>query len=194
MKKSHWLALAIGAGLVVLVTWEGLDSLPPESFPGVLEEEPDFYMEGADISQFDALGELRYRMSADRVSHYAARNVTELVAPHLILFEEQPTPWEVSSAGGTIHHEVGAETGSREVVELVDDVKLERHAGAGDFIEVTTSLLTLYPDRKYAETDEAVMIESQTGRTTAHGLSADLEAGQLTLYSGVHTVVLPETL
>ncbi len=193
MKPSYWLGLAIGVGLIVLVTWESLDSLPPQSFPRAPEEEPDFYMEGADISQFDELGQLRYRMRAERVAHYAARNVTELAAPHLILFEEQRTPWEVSSIGGTIHHEVG-ESGSREVVELVDEVKLERHAPEGDFIEVTTNALTLYPERKYAETEEAVIIESHTGRTTAQGLSADLEAGQLTLYSGVHTVVLPETL
>ena len=77
---------------------------------------------------------------------------------------------------------------------LVDDVKLERRSSEDDFIEVTTSALTLYPDRKYAETDQAVMIETHTGRTTAHGLRADLQTGQLTLYSGVHTVVLPETL
>lgn len=193
MKRSYWLALAIVVVLIFLVTWEGLESPPRESFPRELDEEPDFYMEGAEISQFDHLGELRYRMRADRVSHYTARNITELVAPHLILFED-PSPWEVSSVAGTIHHEVGAETGSREVVELVDDVKLERRSSESDFIEVTTSALTLYPDRKYAETDQAVMIETHTGRTTAHGLRADLQTGQLTLYSGVHTVVLPETL
>ncbi|MEE9254763.1 MAG: LPS export ABC transporter periplasmic protein LptC [Pseudomonadales bacterium] len=193
MKRSYWLILAIGLGLVVLVTREGPES-PPRVLSPELDQEPDYYMEGADIRQFDELGELRYRMRAERVSHYPARNVTELDAPHLTLFEQQPTPWVVSSDWGTIRHQVGAENGSRDVVELIDHVKLERHVGEVEFIEVTTSKLTLYPDRKYAETDEAVMIKSHTGRTTAHGFSADLQAGQLTLHSGVHTVVLPETL
>ena len=194
MKRSYWLIVAIAVGLVVLAAREDLDSPPPKSLAPELELEPDFYMEGADISQFNELGQLRYRMRAERVAHYPARNITELDAPHLTLFEQQATPWEVSSKEGTIHHETGPENGSHEVVELNHDVKLQRHSGAGEFMEVTTSMLTLYPDRKYAETDEAVMIESHTGRTTAHGLSADLEAGLLTLYSDVHTVVLPETL
>ncbi|MEJ2130142.1 MAG: LPS export ABC transporter periplasmic protein LptC [Gammaproteobacteria bacterium] len=194
MKRSHWIGFAIAVGIVLVFTWEGFQSRPPRSSPPTLQNEPDFYMEGADITQFDELGALRYRMRARRVAHYPSRNVTELDAPHLTFFEHQPTPWEVSSERGTIHHENRPEGGTREVVELNDHVRLERHASPGNFIEVTMQALTLYPQRKYAETDEAVMIQSHTGRTTANGLRADLEAGMLTLHSGVHTVVLPQTL
>lgn len=193
MRRSHWLALAVAAGLVIAVLGGLLDA-PRESQPQSPEQGPDLYMEGADISQFDEHGALRYRLRAARVANYPARHVTELDAPRLTLFEQQPSPWTVSAKEGFIHHEVGAESGSGEIVELIDDVKLERRVREGEFIEVTTSKLTLYPQRKYAETDEAVMIQSHTGRTTAHGLRADLKAGQLSLYSGVHTVVLPQTL
>ena len=54
----------------------------------------------------------------------------------------------------------------------------------------------IYPERQYAETDEDVMIDTEVGRTSAHGMEGDLARGLLKLFSNtdarVHTIVLPD--
>jgi lipopolysaccharide export system protein LptC len=85
-------------------------------------------------------------------------------------------------------------------VELSDDVVVRRRRAAS-FLELRTAALTLYPEREYAETDSAVIIDSDTGRTTAEGLRADLAAGTIELGTAptaasarVRTTILPGTL
>ena len=55
--------------------------------------------------------------------------------------------------------------------------------------------LYIYPDRQYAETDQAVMIDTNAGRTKAVGLAAYLDRSVLELSSNetqrVHSIVLP---
>jgi lipopolysaccharide export system protein LptC len=63
-------------------------------------------------------------------------------------------------------------------------------------VKLTTDALYVYPDRRYAETDRPVMIDTNSGRTTAVGLKGDLSRGLLQLFSAadakVHTIVLPD--
>ncbi len=40
------------------------------------------------------------------------------------------------------------------------------------FVSIQTNSLTVYPERDYAETDEPVFIDNQSGRTTAAGMKS----------------------
>ena len=50
---------------------------------------------------------------------------------------------------------------------------------------LTTSALTLYPRRDYAETDQSVRIEAARSVTTAEGMKLFLNDGRLQLLSTV---------
>ena len=76
------------------------------------------------------------------------------------------------------------------------DVGLQQVRGETGATTIRTSELHLYPERRRAETDRSVMIESHAGRTAAQGLEADLESRFLRLKSDadglVHTIIPPE--
>jgi lipopolysaccharide export system protein LptC len=116
-------------------------------------------------------------------------------APDLTLHSPGQAPWRAVSNNGTISKRATTDGHSEEVVELTEDVQLTRNASAAKFLYLTTSALSLYPDRQYVQTDEAVTIDTNTGRTTASSMSGDLAAGILRLAADaqqqVQTIVLP---
>jgi lipopolysaccharide export system protein LptC len=214
MPRAHLLILALGVLIVVFASLgEDPRATPAER---VLEEpparardlgEPDLLMETAEISQFARDGGLAYRIRAIAIVHYPEADHTLLDAPRLTLYREDEPPWEVSAEsgriiGGTGLLDAGPEVTTstapgRETVELEDDVLVQRRRPGEGFMELHTEQLTLYPGREYAETERPVIIDTQSGRTTAEGLRADFTAGTITLGNPtrrVRTTIFPGTL
>jgi len=215
MPWGHLLILAVGVAIVIFA---GLGETPADTPSArVLETaradardlgEPDLYMETAEISQFAGDGELAYRIRAFSIVHYPEADHTLLDAPRLTLYREDEAPWEVSALSGRVVGGTGlldagllpgteaAEPG-RETVELQDDVVVQRRRPGEGFIELHTEALTLFPGREYAETERPVIIDTQSGRTTAEGLRANLAAGTIALGTPprrVRTTIFPGTL
>lgn len=187
------LTLLLVAGGIALVVLERRTMVLPPPLP-TPEEEPDFVMEGAVVSQFDTDGLLRYRLSAEEIRHFEAEALTRMLGPNISLHDHGQAPWHVSARLGTLHRP-GPGAGE-ESVRLEQDVVLQHTARNGRWIRLTTQALVLYPDRQFAETDQNVTIDSQIGRTTATGLKGDFRLGTISLTSTpdrpVHTVVDPE--
>lgn len=184
--------LLVAAGIALLVIERRVvPPVPPIEAP---QGEPDFFMEGARISQFGPAGSLQYRLAAREIRHFEAEGVTHMLEPQLTLHHEDDPPWLVSARLGTI---LRAEIGdTAEQIELRDDVVLEHTLRDGERVSLTTRTLRLYPDRQYAETDQDVTIATQVGRTTATGLKGDFRLGTIILLSTgdepVHTILEPE--
>ena len=215
MPRGHLLILAIGVAIVVFAS---LGEKPAEPAGGRILEapradardlgEPDLYMETAEISQFASDGELAYRIRAFSIIHYPEADRTLLDAPRLTLYREEEAPWEVSALSGRIIGGAGlldagllsgtaAAQSGQETVELQDDVVVQRRRPGEGFIELHTEALTLFPGREYAETERPVIIDTQSGRTTAEGLRANLGAGTIALGAPprrVRTTIFPGTL
>ena len=68
---------------------------------------------------------------------------------------------------------------------LIDAVRTERTDARGRQTILTTSRLSVFPEREYAETEQAVRIETVNGVTTANGMQAFLNDGRLLLLSNV---------
>jgi lipopolysaccharide export system protein LptC len=161
--------------------------------------EPDLYMHDAVISQFQDDGSLRYDLKSKQIRHFQSHELTQLEAPDLHMRQTENPPWTARADYGEIRLEPAAdqsppEAQRHEVVHLRHHVHLEQTRGER-FISLTSDELYVYPERQYAETDQAVMIDSNAGRTKAVGLSADLNRSVLNLQSDenqrVHTIVLP---
>ena len=194
MTRWSWLVVLVGC-IVLFVLLDDRSALePPATAPRGVFGEPDLYMEKATITQYDEDGSIRYVLQSDEVRHFEAEALTRLVAPTLTLNRAPQMPWLARAKEGFVRFHDAADGQRREVVVLRDDVHLEQ-SETDNPVELTCPALHIFPDRRFAETDQPVTIIDKTGRTTAVGLSGDLSSGQLKLSSNakqrVHTVVLP---
>ena len=155
--------------------------------------DPDLYMLDAKITKFDQDGQVQHKILADRFTHFPLTDLTVLEDPVIKLFaDENKQPWDIESRNGRLLPESAYR---EQVVELWEQVVATQHRENGRFINIQTNSLTVYPDRDYAETDQKVFIDDDTGRTTAAGMQAFFESGRFIFYSGpgerVKTIFLP---
>ncbi len=174
-----------------LILEQGDDSLTTAS---MLQNDPDLYMLNATITQFDDDGNLQHTIKADRFTHFPLTDVTSLKFPSLKLFpDSKKEPWDIEAKNGRL---LSQSVYREEVVELWEDVMAVHHTDNGHFINIRTQSLTVYPEREYAETNQKVTIDSNSGRTSAAGMKAFLQDGKFIFYSTpterVHTIFLPE--
>jgi lipopolysaccharide export system protein LptC len=189
-------ALAVGALWLAFAIAPWRNSLTPRELPPELEDEPDLYMQTVTITQYQEDGTVRYQLSADQIRHFEGDQLTRLVAPDLSLYNHPEPPWEIASDRGYIRKRPNSAGVEEEVVYLRDNVVLYKARSSGETMTIRSPAFYIYPERQYAETDEDVMIDTEVGRTSAHGMQGELARGLLKLFSSddsrVHTIVLPD--
>lgn len=194
MNRWPWLLVLLGGIVLFVSIGDRRSNRAPESASPSAVGEPDLHMDKATITQYDENGTIRYRVSSDDVRHFESEDVTQLSSPTLILNRAPQPDWLASAKQGLVSSRDTPDGKREEVVLLSDDVRLQRREPSNP-IELTCPSLHIYPDRQFAETDQPVMITSNSGSTSAVGLSGDLNSGLFKLSSNatqrVHTVVLP---
>ena len=119
-----------------------------------------------------------YEMTAVKLEHQKATDITFVTTPDLLLFRGNVQPWHIQSAR--------AEVGPKgKEVELIDDVRVARTDAKGQPSILTTTRLTVFPDKNYAQTEQAVKIDAANGVTTAVGMKAYLKDSRMHLLSNV---------
>ena len=142
------------------------------------EHAVDFYVIGAQTVQYQDDGKLHYRMTADKLEHIKSTDITLIDTPKLDLFRGTEQPWKVTSQRAEVS------PGGVEV-ELIDDVRIARTDAKGRPTIITSSRMTVIPDKEYAQTEQAVRIDAANGVTTAQGMKAYLNDGRMILPSNV---------
>jgi LPS export ABC transporter protein LptC len=157
---------------------------------------PDLELEEALISQFRESGSLKYQLASPLIQHFEGQAHTELTNPDLTLHSDSEPPWNLSALRGSIRNRTAQDGNLEEEVYLENQVVMSQRYPDGRSFQLDTPDLSLYPDRKYAETSRDVTISTHAGRTTAVGLNGDLDKGLLHLFSDedqrVHTILLPD--
>ena len=182
MSKNFRLALIflpVAALLIALGYW----NIRPESFDArqadtSSDSSIDFFVVNPRTQQFEEDGSLSYRITATKLEHLKETDITLLELPDLLLYRADEAPWHVQSKLGEV-----SPAGER--VELIDDVKLQRTDAKNRKTLLTSSRMTVFPDKEYAETTQAVRIEAANGVTTANGMKAYLNEGRMLLLSNV---------
>jgi lipopolysaccharide export system protein LptC len=137
---------------------------------------------------------------ADGTGTGDAGGITRLQAPVLLLLQDGSatgTPsWEARARVGEVRSTPSANGQPRsDVVLLQDQVELTQRrvgaaggttgaAGGPAKVRLRTERLTIRPLAKTAQTDLAVIIDTDTGRTVAAGMRGELETGRIALTSG----------
>lgn len=169
--------------LAALLAAVGYWNIRPESFmdkqpTATAENAIDFYVINSKTVQYQVDGALHYEMTAEHLEHLKASDVTLMTRPDLLLYRGTPLPWHISSERGEVSPQ-GTE------VELIDKVRVERTDAKGRPTLLTTSRLTVIPEKQYAQTEQAVRIDAANGVTTAQGMKAYLNDGRMLLLSNV---------
>ncbi|TBU89474.1 LPS export ABC transporter periplasmic protein LptC [Phytopseudomonas dryadis] len=167
----------------LLLVAAGYWNINPDSFSSppsqTRNENPvDFYAVNARSVQYQADGKLQYDMTSSLLEHVQSSDITLLSDPRMNLYRGTEQPWKVRSERAEVGPD-GIE------VELIDQVRVERTDAKGRPTILTTSRLTVFPQKEYAQTQQAVRIDAANGVTTAQGMKAYLNDGRMLLQSNV---------
>jgi lipopolysaccharide export system protein LptC len=180
-KKMRTILMFAVLGLLLAAV--GYWNISPERFmdrpvASVDETQIDYYATNARAKQFLPDGGVQYEMTADRVDHMRASEVTLLTKPDMQLYRGTVYPWHVQSERGEVNPD-GTE------VELIDNVRVARTDQKNRATVITTSRMTVFPQKQYAQTEQNVRIEGAGGVSTAKGMKAYLNDSKINLLSNV---------
>lgn len=179
-KIRNFLIFGVIAALFAAV---GYWNISPERFldkpvAQVDENAIDYYAINAHSVQFLPDGKVQYEMTSDKVEHLKTSQVTLLTNPDLNLYRGTEFPWHVTSKRGEVNPD-GTE------VELIDSVRIARTDAKDRETIITSSRMTVFPQKQYAQTDQAVRIDGAGGVSTGKGMKAYLKESRIHLLSNV---------
>ncbi|CRM53404.1 LPS export ABC transporter periplasmic protein LptC [Pseudomonas sp. 2822-15] len=179
-KIRNFLLFGVIAALFLAV---GYWNISPERFldkPVAQVDEGliDNFATNAYTVQFTLEGKVQYEMTAEKVEHVKASEVSLLTNPDLNLFRGTDFPWHVTSKRG----EVNAD-GTQ--VELIDSVRVARTDEQKRDTIITSSRMTVFPQQQYAQTEQDVRIDGAGGVSTGKGMKAYLKESRIHLLSNV---------
>lgn len=179
----RWLSV-IFLFILVLSGWIFLSSRPtkPKPAPTTIL---DGYMTEAHYTQYDNQGQVHMTMYTPQMTHYAQDNTSYFDKPEVLAYSQQRIPWTIQAVNGKAIHD-------GQQVDLWGDVKIHQ-TPQPQYPEttITTTAMTIYPHRSYAETNEAVTITRPDTRIDAVGMQADFKAGIFKLLSSVRGTYEP---
>jgi lipopolysaccharide export system protein LptC len=141
--------------------------------------EVDFFAEGVALTGFDAVGRPRYRLFADRMTHFGRSDDVDLVNPRLLSM--RPDQPQVQATARTAHAANNAET-----VHMQGDVVVTRAAdGPHPPMRLDTESLTAVPDDDHFWTDAPVRLQSGHSVMSGQGMDFDNIARRVELRGDV---------
>ena len=179
-KIRNFLIFAIIAAVFLAV---GYWNISPERFldkpvAQVDESAIDYYAINAHSIQYLPDGKVQYEMTSDKVEHLKASEVTLLTKPDMNLYRGAEFPWHVTSVRGEVNPD-----GTQ--VELIDSVRVARTDAKNRDTIITSSRMTVFPQKQYAQTEQDVRIDGAGGVSTGKGMKAYLKESRIHLLSNV---------
>ncbi|HEY0962370.1 MAG TPA: LPS export ABC transporter periplasmic protein LptC [Pseudomonadales bacterium] len=147
-----------------------------------LDEAYDYYVQDMQATRFTADGSAASRLVAQRVTHFPDGDRAELVAPAFESFDGDA--WQVSAMTGTLVPDTQRD---EDRLELDGNVALRKPLANDDFIEISTSTLTVYVGSEEAFNDVPVELRMRGSRLNGTGMQARLAENYLHLNDGTGT-------
>ena len=186
--RNYLIITAIMLILVGLGYW-GYDSSITPGQPKrevAIREGADYFLVGADISQFDVKGKLQYTLVSDSITHYPHNDTTLLQQPEMTSYSNPDEVFKSVSEHGKLL------PGNTDI-ELWDNVVMTQTKNiSNEVVQMNTDFITIYSEKELADTDRPVLITSPTSVTRAVGMTAYYKQGLVKLKSRVRGVHEPE--
>lgn len=176
-------------GLLAAAAWWLLEDGPdePDVPPIARARTPDYVVSRLDAVETDEGGRPSRLMVARQLRQYVDEDLAELDQPRLTIIQDDAPPWLAESSRGLL-------LSGGDEVRLDEDVRLHRAAApSGPAVLLTTSELTIWPKRKYAQGDRPVRIDSDGDWVTAEGMRLWYSLPRHAELEGrVHMFIAPE--
>ncbi|HEX7156692.1 MAG TPA: LPS export ABC transporter periplasmic protein LptC [Burkholderiaceae bacterium] len=145
----------------------------------------DFFAEGIALTQFDLLGRARYKLFADRMTHYPDSDDVDMTQPRMVsLRPDQP---QVRASALAAHVENNGER-----ILLNGDVVITRAAdGPQPSMRIETQALLALPDSDRYSTDQPVQVDRGSAQVKAVGMDFDNIARRVVFQSDVRSLIAP---
>ncbi len=151
-----------------------------EVHPSLRRHDPDYIVDKFRIVSHDSGGRPQTTLSAQKMTHFADDDSTELAAPRVLKTKAGEAPMELTADRGALSQD-GEDT------FLYDNVLLVRQATPlQPEMRLTTSFLHLVQSRSLVLTDREVEIREPSRFLTGRGMEYDNRLGLLHLRARVH--------
>lgn len=162
--------LIVSSGSVVLL-FHNQHSNPENIAEIHLKHQPDLIILNSTTSSYDEHGLLKSQLTAKKTVHFDFQNSTIMTEPRMVIYTADHNVWNIQADRG--HMVDGSQ-----VIYLKGHVVLQSPGTVTSAATtVTTSTLTYYPARSFAETNQDVTILKPGVTLSAKGMNADLKKG-----------------
>lgn len=176
-----WLALILLALGGVLALIEQRDVSPPGPVPQDEAGEPDFYLEGALMTRFDAQGIAYQRLETPRLVHTPEDDVTRAVTPQIRIFDDAGRVWFAYGDTGTL----GA---GGNPLTLRGNAQLEAPAEGW---QLETDILVYDGDASHAWSESEALLRQYEQRVRGERFDAWIDEGRMRLTDNVRGIHPP---
>jgi LPS export ABC transporter protein LptC len=140
---------------------------------------PDAYIFNVNAVKMDAItGTPDDQLYSPQMIHYPANNTTNMITPHLIVFNDNgDQPWNIYADKGQ------AQQGA-DIIQLQDNVRLLQAAGTNNqALTITTTAITIHPKQQYVENNQLTNLWQPSGTASSVGIRAWQKTGIINLLS-----------
>jgi lipopolysaccharide export system protein LptC len=180
-RSGGWFVFVLAIGLAALTFWLDRIAQPaPDTPRDASTLDPDYIVDGLSAAKMDANGRLTHTLRAQKMTHYPDEDLTVLVEPRFVAYQEGEPPVTVTSRTARM-------SGNGENVYFEREVRVVRApSGSTGELVVQTNFLHVIPEAKIAQTDQPVTIREANLLVHASGLELNSETRVLKLFGRVN--------
>ncbi|NLW04039.1 MAG: LPS export ABC transporter periplasmic protein LptC [Pseudomonadaceae bacterium] len=178
-------ALALLISLGALVVWlQDLNLPAPRAQLPEQYGEPDYFVENASLSSFNAQGQRLQKINSVQVTHYPEKDITLFEKPLMHHYTQQGQAWQVVAER--------AEHLGEDVIYLEEKVVITPlNSNSAYLPKFLTERLWVNNATQTAHTEDPVSFISPSGKTTGQGLQVNLNSGLAEILHSVQGSYLP---
>lgn len=169
-------------------TWTTLLSFRSQTtMPSPTALLPDAFMEDVNALIMDKQGKPNMKIVTPKLIHYAESDTTRFTMPQLTLYRKSPQPWYITS-------QYAKATQGTENVDFWENVVIQHAADQNNpSTVIKTTTLTVYPNKKMAETNRFITLIQPNIVVNAVGMLANMNTGEIKLLSQARGEYAPDS-
>jgi len=184
MRKRYIVTILTALAIVAYLTLDDQQSSSEVIPEALANQEPDYIIEGLDTESFDENGMLRQQIAAAKAVHYPKDDITLLTKPTILLHKNNLPRWGVKSNSGQLLNQ--------ERIELKGEVIIVPISADSNTFSLSTNSLNIDLNKQIADTDDTVIIESDSSELNAKGMTIYLDKQRVNFKSQVRGRHVPK--
>jgi LPS export ABC transporter protein LptC len=163
--------------LLLILAVGGSWYLIPDPLPSPREpsRQSDYYFVEFDRKQMDQQGKISSVFRAERIDHYPADKMSELVQPRAITYSPAQPPWFIRADSATQWE------AENQLTLRGDVVANQRYQGENRFTLIESEQLQMIMEKKLLTTRRPITFTTEHSSSTATGANASLDSGRIIL-------------